>query len=79
MLNTISPVPPPPPEKKSFFDYLISITKWPPIAILKNFKFDNSGTKQAMKRHNIYVLFYYFCEDKSNEIVIFLIGDYVDL
>ena len=49
MLNTISPVP----MKKSVFDYLISITKWLPIAILKNFKFDNSETKQAMKMHNM--------------------------
>ena len=39
------------PRKKSVFDYLISITKWLPIAILKNFKFDNSETKQAMKMH----------------------------
>ena len=61
MLNTISPVP-------KVFEYLISITKWLPIAILKNFKFDNSGTKQSMKMYNmsnstIFAL--------TNEIVIF--------
>ena len=50
MLNTISPVP---KKKKRVFDYVISITKWLPIAILKIFKFDNYGTKQAMKSHNM--------------------------
>ena len=45
MLNTISPV----------FDYLTSIKKSLdlPIAIFKNFNFDNCGTKKAMKMHNM--------------------------
>ena len=43
MLNTISPVP---KKKIEFLSAIISTTKWLPI-----FKFDNSGTKRAIKMH----------------------------